>query len=237
MSCFEIGQSPKEVEPNGRTESCDAARKANGSDGGSRADAKDPPQCEGMIAVMKGLDFPGASVSNDHLFRTQNADHEAVLDANKCFKKSNKTQKQKLAVEIKVSTEGAAHTGGNSVEEQSPTVGHFSKKHLAPGNAAAGINKKLTRKLSRKLTGRMTKRQRQELMLEGEFDEFDIGLSEAEESNETDDIISPPHSDDEDSASDDTDQEFETEIVTQLNMQRITVKEQFNSGKTNMCYC
>lgn len=223
-----LGQSPKEVEPNGRTESCDDARKANGSDGGSQADAKDPPQCQEMIAVMKGLDFPGASVSNDHLFRTQTADHKAVLDANNCFKKSNQAQKQKLAVEIKASTEDA-HTG-NSVEEQSPTVGHFSKKHLAPGNAAAGINKKLTRKLSRKLTGRMTKRQRQELMLEGEFDEFDVGMSEAEESNETDDIISPPHSDDEDSASDDTDHEFETEIVTQLNMQRITADDGVESG-------
>lgn len=235
ISCFEIGKSPKEIEPNGRTESCDDTRKTSGSTGGSQTDAKDPPQCGEMIAVMKGLDFPGASVANDHLFRTQNADHEAALGTNKCFKKSKTAQKQRLTVEIKVPTEGART--GNTVEEQSPTVGHFAKKHLVPGNAAAGTNKKLTRKLSRKLTGRMTKRQRQELMFEGEFDEFDVGMSEADESNETDDVISPPHSDDEDSASDDTDHEFETEIVTQLNMQRITVSRQINSGKTNMCYC
>lgn len=159
--------------------------------------------------------------------RKEIVDHQETSSKDDAAKELNKSPTEKTkkpSITIEIPEEGGKLTDSGISEERSPTSTIFKKKGLAPPKRSAGGNKKLQRRLSRKLTGRMTQRQRQELMLEGEFDEFDVGTEEAEETKDSDSIKSPPESDDDGSVSDDTDHEFETEIVTQLNIERMKVR-------------
>ena len=145
-------------------------------------------------------------------------------DAAKEFNRSPTGNPRNPMITVEIPQDGGSLADSGISEEKSPTSIVFKKKGLsAPSRSAVG-NKKMARRLSRKLTGRMTQRQRQELMLEGEFDEFDVGMEEGKEIKDSDSIMSPPGSDDEGSVSDDTDHEFETEIATQLNIERIQVR-------------
>lgn len=178
-------------------------------------------------SVHNVLGLPGHDKEIDNHQETSSRD-----DAAEEFNKSPTENTKKPIITIEIPLEGDTLLVDSGIsEEKSPTSTIFKKKGLAPPNRCAVGNKKLTRKLSRKLTGRMTQRQRQQLMLEGEFDEFDVGMEEAEETKDRDSIKSPPESDEEGSVSDDTDHEFETEIVTQLNIERS--KSEDDDGSTS----